>query len=82
MFEAVAMGTRELWFGTSQWGGRVETVLVHHDIWPGFSWRVEWGPPPDRKREVFRGDEEQQARAFLAEKQAELGSNWEMVRRS
>lgn len=75
------MGIQELWFGTGKWGQQVEVALIHSDIWPGIAWRVEWGPPGSREREVFSGDRmEQRARAFFAEKTAELGTDWRLVR--
>lgn len=77
------MGSRELWFGSNPHGQRVEVVLVHADTWPSFVWRVEWGSPGSRKREVFSGPQmEQDARTYFAAKQAELGTGWELVRRT
>lgn len=74
---------QELWFGKDAHGRRVELLLVHATVWPGIAWRVEWGPPGRRQRESFNGlDMEAQARSYFAQRQAELGTGWEMVRRS
>lgn len=78
------MGERELYFGKDSWGRRVEAVLIHHDIWPAFAWRVEWGSGSGARsgREVFSGLEmEQEVRARLASKMAELGTDWARVER-
>lgn len=73
--------TVEHWRGTTEHGTTWEITLKElHDIW-AHAWRVEWWQPGHiHSGESFTGDtREHDARAFLADKMATLGADWQQV---
>lgn len=71
---------RERWRSTSEHGVTRQISLSEIDEWFSKAWRVEWGQVGHLSSGgvSFTGDSrEEDAREFLAAKQAELGGQWE-----